>query len=499
MVGGLAFSFRRFLQFGWLIFLTSSSLLANQNFTARQLLDNKKDFLNKEVTVMVSGVLGPETQSLDDSRVFYTVHTRDPDTGSSGGQILAAFPKAETASVRIRYGKDPGKTDSKPLTGTMLPMPGGVIYLECSLAAATRSALPSKKDSAAPRETPKSHALEKKFSDEIKMLVTAATAVIRTPNGGGSGFFIKQDETLYLVTNQHVIYDCPPEKLIIKTTAGRRLRPLSLQVAGPLDLAQIEVAADVQSLPLADSFVVDQRVATVGNSLDAGVITFNEGYLKGVGPIELEVDCDVVPGQSGGPLVATDGSVLGVTSYGITPGSERRDLAKGTRYAKKRHFAIRYPAQTAWTPVNDWKSYVKVGQSLTKMEDDITLLEELFDSAANGPRKPFPYRSRDREIMEIVSAHDMLASKMERMLGDYVTQKEHERNNRSLASSYRNLCIKIIDQCEGTERRLHNSVTRFDHEWINMEAEELVEHIKLFKAYLQRESQTRPKFLTWGD
>lgn len=327
---------------------------------------------------------------------------------------------------------------------------------------------------------------------------TASTVVIRTDTGGGSGFIVSEGGKKFVVTNQHVLLGCPPEKLEITSTDGSRLRPVALQIVPELDLARIQIESGPEPLSFADDAIIDEKVATVGNSLDAGVITVNPGKVKGIAAGEIEVDCEVVPGQSGGPLINDNGQVIGVTTYILYADDDRS--SEGTRYAKKRYFVVRLGDDAKWMPVASWLEYANVGAVVSDAED---VFEEALDiamSADSGPRKDYNYDGGNIKLQDAARSHNRFVKKMGEMDGAVVTSMQLDRNNNSLGVSFRGVYKAIIDACQAqqilVEREINSGrVKRYP--WLYERSKVSAQMLADLQKFLEGRSKARPKFLTW--
>ena len=175
--------------------------------------------------------------------------------------------------------------------------------------------------------------------------------IIECDEGSGSGFLLAMDGKTYLVTNEHVVRSAG-------TPRARRLdgTPLDLgsfSVATDRDLARFEVVGcSVKPFETSDSLPnTGDVVVMYGNSLGGGVATESKGFIQGVGPHRLETNNEIVPGNSGSPLVGADGKVLGVAAFVDRHGSEEWTV-KNTRYeGTPRRFAVRL-TNVSWKPVD---------------------------------------------------------------------------------------------------------------------------------------------------
>ncbi len=179
-------------------------------------------------------------------------------------------------------------------------------------------------------------------ADAIKSCVT-----ISCIGSSGTGFKIKHDDKIIVVTCRHVVYDEPV--VVIKDINGERYKVSKIYVAKDRDIAIIELdGAQPYSSPFlrilddVASLHINDKLLCYGNSEGTGVIVACDGKLIGIGPTSVETDTMFVGGNSGGPIVLeSDYRVVGVASF-MTRLSEGDKWAKGTRFADEtRRFAVR--------------------------------------------------------------------------------------------------------------------------------------------------------------
>jgi len=171
----------------------------------------------------------------------------------------------------------------------------------------------------------------------------AATYEIETKSGLGSGVAVRSipqaDGTFLnlILTNRHVATDeatGKPEDGYIVTSlwTGQKYKGVFLNVLpeGQPDMAlvAIKTPTPMATIALADSTRVafGQQVYAIGNplglmgSVTAGIISNpNRPDLMGqnVGGRIIQFDAPISPGNSGGPLITTDGQLIGLNTFTI--------------------------------------------------------------------------------------------------------------------------------------------------------------------------------------
>jgi serine protease Do len=153
--------------------------------------------------------------------------------------------------------------------------------------------------------------------------------------GTGSGVIV--DPSGYIVTNAHVVAGVnrvevqlaqprpgPPGKSAIKAP-GMRYDAQIVGVDQESDLAVLKIAAtSLPTLPFGDSDALRQGQVVLavgspyglGGSFSMGVISAPVRQVEPEAPmIYLQTDADIHPGNSGGPLVDTQGRVIGINTF----------------------------------------------------------------------------------------------------------------------------------------------------------------------------------------
>ncbi|MGE4490435.1 MAG: serine protease [Kiritimatiellales bacterium] len=177
----------------------------------------------------------------------------------------------------------------------------------------------------------------------------------------GSAFLMQDGDSVWMVSNCHVVQGDRKVEFIGMVDESRTYDlPESFEVAANHDAIRFKVP-DQAGFRLADDCAFDESVFAFGNSGGAGVVTKSEGKVVGKGRGEIEVTCEIIPGNSGGPVINTNDDVVGISTFIITAPSKKYssesaqlmkvlETRKGTRYEETRRFAV--PLHDAqWQPV----------------------------------------------------------------------------------------------------------------------------------------------------
>lgn len=167
--------------------------------------------------------------------------------------------------------------------------------------------------------------------------------IVKTGAGMGTAFRYRDKEGSFLVSNLHVIG--APGPLEIYDSEGRRAEVGDfVEVAKDVDLVRI-AQKEATGLEGAPPPRLGDEVVSYGNSGGGNVITENPGKVLGVGPQTFEVSCEIVQGNSGGPIVNSNRKVIGVASFLV---KQDNDWNEDTRYNEIRRFGIRLDQPITW-------------------------------------------------------------------------------------------------------------------------------------------------------
>jgi serine protease Do len=152
---------------------------------------------------------------------------------------------------------------------------------------------------------------------QIAERATPSTVSLRCRDSVGAGFFVSPD---LLLSNAHVA--CSEDKLIrVLMAGGRELTAEVVERDETLDLAVFRIpGANVTPLPLGDATRMGpgDKVVMIGSPRGLE-FTVHEGIVSNagrnyLGVAYLQIDANVNPGNSGGPLLDGQGRVVGIVS-----------------------------------------------------------------------------------------------------------------------------------------------------------------------------------------
>jgi serine protease Do len=170
----------------------------------------------------------------------------------------------------------------------------------------------------------------------------------------GSGFVIREDGLI--VTNRHVVVGARTVR--VRLSDGRELAAKIIGADSVTDVALLSVnAGRLPALRLGSSAAVSvgDAVIAIGNpyglgqSVSAGIVSARGRILENDPYIDfLQTDAAINRGNSGGPLLSVDGTVVGITSAIFSPSGGSVGLG----------FAI--PAETVATIVRELEAHGRV-------------------------------------------------------------------------------------------------------------------------------------------
>jgi hypothetical protein len=263
----------------------------------------------------------------------------------------------------------------------------------------------------------------------------AAIAVIAGDRSNGTGFFCRDGEKIYLYSAAHVLSG--NSRLQVKLRDGSVVRKFGpLEAAEGADLVRLPVLESVpHALAIAPSggaAKVGDPVMASGNAGGGGTVGFERGKILGVGSESIEIDADVIQGNSGGPIIhGGTKQALGVVTH-LT--AERKDLwAKDTRFAGVRRFGCRLDRDWQWKVV-PVEVFLREGRAILAVQDQSELMV-----AALQPEKwsdPVFQRLRESPLARDVAALEAWINQ-QRSGGQRLSETDRKKRLRTVFDSAR--------------------------------------------------------------
>ncbi|MDM4768041.1 trypsin-like peptidase domain-containing protein [Pelomonas sp. SE-A7] len=192
-----------------------------------------------------------------------------------------------------------------------------------TVAAAPTAAEPAATGTDGPRAmTLKGSALPRGGALKNQNMLRAAVVTLETSAGSGSGFYI--DREGYLLTNAHVVKGAKFAK--VKLPNGDKLVAQIIKINERTDVALLKTpSVDLTPLALRKATLdIGEDVFAIGSPLGVLTSSMTKGVLSADRVLEgrrvLQSDAAVTFGSSGGPLLDSDGAVVGLTQGGVASG-----------------------------------------------------------------------------------------------------------------------------------------------------------------------------------
>lgn len=157
-------------------------------------------------------------------------------------------------------------------------------------------------------------------TEEMVDRVMPAVVLIETTGGRGSGFYVRHDT---LITNVHVVEN--DNYVTLRRHDGTTVNARVESKAPAFDIAILKVATpsasqvviqmgSARSLkPGQEIIVIGSALGTLQNSVSRGIVS---GLRTSGGATLVQTDAAVNPGNSGGPMLDRNGTVIGITTMG---------------------------------------------------------------------------------------------------------------------------------------------------------------------------------------
>ena len=169
---------------------------------------------------------------------------------------------------------------------------------------------------------------------------SSKTSVVRLHSDDGSalgsGFFVDSERRL-LATSYHVVAGLQHNKQVVRLFGGRSYEASVIAIDEGADLALLKIAGNpafkFDALKLGSPLYAEsKRAAAIGYPMHTELPVISPGslnYLSYSGQSRLGFTMKTYHGNSGGPIVSRDGSVLAVLTNGVEAGSHSAPITTG--------------------------------------------------------------------------------------------------------------------------------------------------------------------------
>lgn len=233
-------------------------------------------------------------------------------------------------------------------------------------------------------DSPSTHVGINDTNRKVSPHITNSVLIIDGDKSVGTGFVARADGKKFLYTAAHVFTG--NSRLTIRNASGMEFKKFDdLQAADGADLIRLKILDDpadfLELAPVDASLPINTEIVALGNGGGNGVVSVEAGKLLGTSGELLEIDAEIIQGNSGGPVVEkATGKVVGEATH-LT--SERKEIwSEGTRQGNVRRFACRLNKEWKWmilktgTFLADGKALMEFDE-LTRLCFAISRLEPL--------------------------------------------------------------------------------------------------------------------------
>ncbi len=173
--------------------------------------------------------------------------------------------------------------------------------------------------------------------EDVIGMALPAVALVETPGGRGTGFFIASDT---VITNAHVVE--AHAYVTVKLAAGETIPGRVAERNDSLDLAAIRVSdarAEQATLALGSSrdVRIGQEIYAIGsplglqNTVTRGIVS---AFRQAGSVVLVQTDAAINPGNSGGPLIDRSGRVVAIATMRMAGRAEALGFGVGAEHVR---------------------------------------------------------------------------------------------------------------------------------------------------------------------
>ena len=197
--------------------------------------------------------------------------------------------------------------------------------------------------------------------------ITPYVVVIEGDKGSGTGFLCHADGNVWVYTAAHVISG--NSKIKVRDHKGNIYQEFEfLECAEDADLVRLkpknQELQGLQIAPPGEGPAVGEAVVAIGNSLGAGSLSGEPGKVISVADDMWEVDSEIIPGNSGGPVLSMGNrKVIGIVTHLIIRFEGESSLANKP---ETKRYAARLDKKREWRQmpiarfVKEWRFIEKM-------------------------------------------------------------------------------------------------------------------------------------------
>ncbi len=158
------------------------------------------------------------------------------------------------------------------------------------------------------------------FSGVIKQTVDSVLT-IRTDIAQGTGFIISEEG--YVVTNAHVLSGGLFANAITSDKQEISMQPIGFNENLDVALLKIPSQSSFLEFEISENVEIGEKVIAIGNplglsfSVSEGIVSAKDRAGINNIPAYIQTDAALNPGNSGGPLINTDGKVIGINNFKV--------------------------------------------------------------------------------------------------------------------------------------------------------------------------------------
>jgi hypothetical protein len=255
---------------------------------------------------------------------------------------------------------------------------------------------------------------------ELDRTFLKSIVMIEGDKGVGTGFICDFLGDTVVISNAHVL--CGNKKVKLQSNKYGELRYSGVMINKSADMVYYKLESTVDK---ADALVMSQRIdkfentenlVVFGNSAGQGVITTLRGKVDEVTAKEIEIDVNIVSGNSGSPVINYEtGKVIGIATRGMKQSIDLENM--DLRFGDTRRFATRFDLydETDFFELNE-EEYLENLKLYTGAEQ---AYEKIFSSIRNQGRR---YRL-NKDHYDIAKEHKISCEVMPLWIKEFTDAK----------------------------------------------------------------------------